>query len=203
MGKVLCWDLDETLGYFKFMDGDLPQGRRAGIERTLSSFNRRGFRNVVTTAGGRDYALTALGYAGLSKHFDEVFDSLDVSPFLGGGNGKEYGVVARQYSIRDTGADLLVIGNLPLDRPLDLSDVVFLLHNDAFLYRSSVVDRVVDSLLCAGKGSFSRGFRAMLAKNTSRLDGLALSLAYGGAKKSFPRIEVVSAVKYAAPTVPF
>src|SRR5258708_4991252 len=72
-GAVVCWDFDETLGYFRpreyAWDGlTIPQGMpparlKPGISELLESLSE--FTHVVTTAAVRDYAISVLKEFGL------------------------------------------------------------------------------------------------------------------------------------------
>lgn len=113
MKPVVCWDFDETLGYFRPHEfawagqptpASLPPPRlKPGIAALLESLSD--FTHVVTTAAVREYARDVLRQYDLLRHFAAVFGRED------GMWPKDYGVVARHFGIEDMPRRMLIIGN--------------------------------------------------------------------------------------------
>jgi hypothetical protein len=108
---VVCWDFDETLGYFRPHEfawagqpkpASLPPPRlKPGIAQLLESLS--GFTHVVTTAAVREYARDVLRQYDLLRHFAAVFGRED------GMWPKNYGVVARHFGTTDR--QMIIVGN--------------------------------------------------------------------------------------------
>lgn len=113
MKPVVCWDFDETLGYFRpheFMWAGLPKPAsmppprlKPGIGALLESL--REFTHVVTTAAVGAYARAVLAEHGLLRHFAAVFGRED------GMWPKNYGVVGRHFGIDDLPRQMIIVGN--------------------------------------------------------------------------------------------
>ena len=113
MKPIVCWDFDETLGYFRphefawagqpKPEAMLPPRLKPGIAELLESLS--GFTHVVTTAAVREYARDVLRTHGLLRHFTAVFGRED------GMWPKDYGVVGRHFGIDDLARHLIIVGN--------------------------------------------------------------------------------------------
>jgi hypothetical protein len=110
---IVCWDFDETLGYFRPHEfawagqprpHSMPPARlKPGIGALLESLPE--FTHVVTTAAVREYARDVLRQHDLLRHFAAVFGRED------GMWPKDYGVVGRHFGIDDLPRHLIIIGN--------------------------------------------------------------------------------------------
>jgi len=168
--KVICWDLDETLGNFRRIDYELmgkeapelerPTSLRYGLTDLLSSLSSQGYEHVVTTSGTSDYAKEALQRTGLSSHFKDVFGRDVVSSY---GGGKKYRPVADTVglSYEQAVSDMIVIGDVPGDKPVDLDGLVFIEHRGCVYSDSSVTARILEKLNELGDGNFKKGFERM------------------------------------------
>lgn len=111
MKPVVCWDFDETLGYFRPHEfawagqpapASLPPPRlKPGIAALLESLSD--FTHVVTTAAVREYARDVLRQYDLLRYFAAVFGRED------GMWPKDYGVVGRHFGISDR--QMIIVGN--------------------------------------------------------------------------------------------
>ena len=118
MKNIICWDFDETLGYFRpcefsYLDKPVPEGLpqpflKSGIQELLESLTK--FTHIVTTAAIGVYAKDTLEKKGLLKYFDMVIGREDG---IYTGYGKDYSVVGKHLSIpeEDFPKRLLIIGN--------------------------------------------------------------------------------------------
>jgi hypothetical protein len=110
---VVCWDFDETLGYFRPHEfawagqpkpESLPPARlKPGIAALLASLPQ--LTHVVTTSAVREYARDVLRQYDLLRHFAAVFGRED------GMWPKDYGVVGRHFGIDDLPRYLIIVGN--------------------------------------------------------------------------------------------
>lgn len=124
---VVCWDFDETLGYFRPHEfawagqpkpPSMPSPRlKPGIGALLESL--REFTHVVTTAAVRDYARDVLRQHDLLRHFAAVFGRED------GMWPKDYGVVGRHFGIDDLPRHLVIVGDDPSDADCQGRPIVF------------------------------------------------------------------------------
>lgn len=156
-GRVICWDLDETIGFFRdYREMHVMRGIGPLLDRMSCS----GARHVVTTAASREHAEYALGYFSLTRHFEGIFarDSICDADF-----NKFYAPVAESLGIAPDEAEhrILVIGNLPRDSPADL-DIVFFFHPQGFRYDQSIPESVL-SLLSQHPDSWSDAFNLALS----------------------------------------
>lgn len=174
--KVICWDLDETLGSFRRIGYELagknipdlekPISLRSGITELLSQLSSEGFLHFVTTSGTSDYAKEALRRTGLIGHFQEVFGRDVVSTDDEGTEyyeGKLYRPVADHIGLSDEQAlsNMIVIGDAAGDKPLDLDGLVFVEHRNCHYTDSSVTYRILKKLEELGNGNFKKGFEKM------------------------------------------
>jgi len=125
---VVCWDLDETLGYFRPHEfawagqpkpAAMPPPRlKPGIAALLESLGE--FTHVVTTAALREYARDVLRAHDLLRHFAAVFGRED------GMWPKDYGVVAKYFGIADLPRHMLIIGDDASDADCQARPIVFI-----------------------------------------------------------------------------
>ena len=138
---MVCWDLDETLGYFRPHEfawagqprpASMPPPRlKPGIVALLESLT--GFTHVVTTAALREYALDVLRSHDLLRHFAAVFGRED------GMWPKDYGVVGRHFGIEDLARHLIIVGN-------DAADVDCKGRPIVLVYDERMMDRPAEPL---------------------------------------------------------
>ncbi len=140
--KIICWDLDYTLGEFSILaikqeygiDSDefksfaqkFPFSVRYGMAETLEKLLITGHTNVVTTSATKKYAEEALRKSKLRPYFAEVFGRSKVCK--DGSFGKDYLPVAHwaQIDKDHVSRSMLVIGDAIGDKPRDIDDLVFL-----------------------------------------------------------------------------
>jgi hypothetical protein len=104
VNALVCWDFDETLGYFRPHEFDwfgmrppagMPPPRvKPGIRALLASL--AGFTHVVTTAALGDYAKRVLREHDLLDCFDAVFAREDG---LCNAAGKDYAIVGKRFGV--------------------------------------------------------------------------------------------------------
>jgi hypothetical protein len=141
MKPVVCWDFDETLGYFRPHEfawaglpkpASMPAARlKPGIEALLESL--REFTHVVTTAAVGAYARAVLAEHGLLRHFAAVFGRED------GMWPKNYGVVARHFGIDDLPRQMIIVGNDEADADCQGRQIVL-------VYDARMMDRPSEPL---------------------------------------------------------
>lgn len=171
--RIVCWDLDETLGCFRPAEANrfmrhLPEKRGVvpGMKPLLEDLSSDGCVNVVTTGAPAGYAEAALDKYGLSGYFESVFDYSIVCP----GNGfKRYRPVAERFGISESEIPdrIIAIGNEDRDIPKDLP-VVFVYHPMSMKFDASPLRMVLEAL--GREGSWRRGFRSLDTIGGERID---------------------------------
>lgn len=181
MRGLICWDMDETLGWFRpigdvlvdeatrprwrrLMDGWLgrapapppPIRVREGIADVLRDLRRAGFAQAVTTGGLPDYARRALADAGLATLVDGVF-ARDV---IWDGWGKRYQPVLERFGVEPE-RTIIVGDDWKKDRGSDHPGMVLVCQPDGWQQPASLLAPVIEGL--AGGGSFSEGFERLFA----------------------------------------
>jgi hypothetical protein len=164
--KIICWDLDETLGSFRELVSVRSGIRsphphdvyvlRKDIIRTLNRMIGKGYKHVVVSSAKLEYSQQVLQTVCLDAYFDKV---LGRSKPAEGIWGKKYRPAAEAFALDESTAlsNLLVIANQASDEPVDLG-VVFM-HDQRGLDTSALeYDEIADALLRNGEGSFKRGF---------------------------------------------
>ncbi|MEW6036478.1 MAG: HAD family hydrolase [Candidatus Micrarchaeota archaeon] len=162
--RYICWDLDETLGYFRPGKKSEPL---KGLKPLLERLQGEGMRHVVTTASPRIYAEAALRRTGLRGYIDAIFPDEVVVPK---NVHKRYLPVAKSLGIdRYYAPDrMLVIGNDVMggrDAPEDLP-LVTILFPDAIKYHASVLGTLIVAL--SEHKSFWWSFETLLSKARDR-----------------------------------
>ncbi|MFN7991871.1 MAG: HAD family hydrolase [Candidatus Micrarchaeia archaeon] len=164
--KVICWDLDETLGEFRDYGRLL---RTAGIIPLLESYRRSGFVNVVTTAASKEHAEYVLSVAGMRHLFLSVFSRETICDEPGNDFNKRYMPVAGYFGLSADEAPhrILVVGNLERDAPYD-SDLTFIHHPYGSTYHASVFGNVINRLMRTSD-SWSYAHTMLLSANEGQL----------------------------------
>jgi hypothetical protein len=190
---VVCWDFDETLGYFrpreygwegKPVPADLPPARlKPGISELLESLSE--FTHVVTTAAVRDYAISVLQEFGLLRHFMMVLGRED--GIYTGGEGKDYGVVGARcgYAEDTLKSRLVIVGNDDKADPDSRYRQVVMVHNKRMMDQPSApLGVALRGLHREGEGDFKRGFDALFDRSAGKPlhfeDSVKLRLDYWG-----------------------
>ncbi len=96
-GRVICWDLDKTLGIFRALGRDRPgprppgpeQGLRPHVLEVISSLDEAGALQVITTASTRAHAERSLRRAGLRQHVRRVYTGDELVAVYGAPNKVE------------------------------------------------------------------------------------------------------------------
>lgn len=164
--RVICWDLDETLGFFRNIvsvrdkqnspDPDDSYVLRTDILPTLNRFMDKGYRHVVTSSAKLRYTEGMIHAVCLDAYFDWIFGRKDVTDGIW---GKKYAPAADFFKMNEHEArsNMLTIANLGSDEPTDL-DIVFI-HDERELEASaSVYETIAETLWTMGDNNFRRGF---------------------------------------------
>jgi hypothetical protein len=164
--RVICWDLDETLGFFReivsvrdrlnFPDPDDSYVLRTDILKTLNRFMERGYRHTVTSSATLRYTEGIIEAVCLDAYFDRVFGRKDVTEGIW---GKKYFPAAEHFNMNEHEArsNMLAIANLGSDEPTDI-DVVFI-HDERDIEASALAyEGIVEKLWTLGEQDFRRGF---------------------------------------------
>ncbi len=154
MKQVVCWDFDETLGYFRPHEfawagqtrpAAMPPPRlKPGIGALLESLSE--FTHVVTTAAEREYARDVLRQHDLLRHFAAVFGRED------GMWPKDYGVVGRYFGIDDLPRHLVIVGNDESDA--DCLGRPIVMVYDELLRPAESLRTLLAALVCEGEVRF-------------------------------------------------
>jgi hypothetical protein len=174
MVKVICWDLDYTLGNFDSVSAILthnalperlreqhtivikePITRRHNIQQTLTRLSKAGYQHVITTSATREYAREALRITGLASQFTTIFDRDGTNPNLLT-PGKRYLSVIEQLGVKNPRANMIVVGDAYGDIPYDTKNMVAIIEEAAYRHDARGVERVITAL--AEKGGFYKGF---------------------------------------------
>jgi hypothetical protein len=164
--RIICWDLDETLGFFRdimsvrkklgFPDPDDSYVLRTDIVKTLNRMLDKGYRHVVTSSAKLYYTKGIIEAVCLDAYFERIFGRKDVTDGIW---GKKYLPAAELYGLDEAEArsNMLVIANMAGDEPVDL-DIVFL-HDERPLEESALAYfTIAERLWELGECSFKRGF---------------------------------------------
>ncbi|MCI0503382.1 HAD family hydrolase [Candidatus Micrarchaeota archaeon] len=164
--KLICWDLDETLGRFYGIyarmhgfDCKRADGLKPGIREALAELSALGFSHVVTTAAQEDEATAALSQAGLLGSFLRIFHESKILR----GNRKDYSVVAEAFGMGegDFRKRAIVVGDIiPLDLP---ENGVFIHEPDAPCYSADITKSIIRLISEKGEGDFWAGFGALFS----------------------------------------
>jgi len=173
---VVCWDFDETLGYFRpreyRWDGvPIPEGMPAarlkpGIGELLESLSE--FTHIVTTAAVRDYVVSVLQEFGLLRHFTMVIGREDG---IYTESGKDYGVVGARCGFPDDAlkSRLVIVGNDDRIDPDCRYRQVVMVHNKRMMDQPSPpLGVVLRGLHREGEGDFKRGFDALFDRSAGK-----------------------------------
>ncbi len=179
---LICWDMDETLGWFRpvadVLVNELSRSRlrraietffgattpppiqvREGIADVLRQLRERGFRQVVTTGGFREYAERSLSDAGLAGHFDGVF----ARDAIWDGWGKRYQPVLDRFGA--TPDRTVIIGDdWKKDRGVDHPAILLVCQPEGWRKPASLLTPLLEGL--AESGSFAAGFERLVATST-------------------------------------
>jgi len=165
--KVICWDLDDTLGnlervglerYYPDEAKNWPQSAlRSGIGNLLAKFQNEGFRQVITTTKATQFAEEAMNRANLDQYFTKVFGR----EFVKGKRGKIYQPVADFFGISQEEAEknMILVGNGG-DHSHDIP-VVSIEQQGASNYDTITQELILRRLNELGEGHFKRGFEKM------------------------------------------
>jgi len=189
MNPVVCWDFDETLGYFRplefgFLGMPVPAAMRParlkpGIEALLDSL--REFTHVVTTAALGEYARRVLRDHGLLEYFSAVLGREDG---ICAGEGKDYGRVGERFGIAedDLRRRLVIVGNDAERDPDFRCRQVVMLHDARMMdLPAAPLATALRGLAREGDGDIKRGFDRFFECKAFPLEGnLKLKAEYWG-----------------------
>jgi len=144
--RIICWDLDETLG--KFRD---PQKMSVtkGIHPVLDKLKALDIKQVITTAASTGHAQFVLTSFNIGHYFEALF-SFDhlCDPSPESGFNKHYLPVAVHFGISPTQAshDMISIGNHSRDAPADL-DFPFIFRPYGSFYGAAALIPILSRLI--------------------------------------------------------
>jgi hypothetical protein len=179
--RVICWDLDETLGFFRniisvrnrerYPNPDDTYTLRKDIIRALHQMTQKGYHHVITSSAKLHYTEGIVEAVCLDAYFAHVLGRRDVTDGIW---GKKYLPAADLYQLDEDDAcsNMFVIANMASDEPIDIG-VVFL-HDQRPLEESALVyETMADTLWSVGEGSFLRGFENLFkaGRRITCLDG--------------------------------
>lgn len=181
--KVICWDLDETLGefrqvayemasdalagtkdgeYFKQLAQETPLGIRAGLKELLVELSKEGYVHFVNTAGRTEYAVEALQKTNLTPFFQGVYGIESTGPEnLTGGFGKLFHPIARYMNYTDEQAiqNMVVMGDGDGDTPVDINGLVTIIDRYGPYHDTPITRTALNALQELGEGNFDAGFK--------------------------------------------
>lgn len=192
MRGLICWDLDETLGYFRPLAGEImaefeaaqrglfgrllhlfkpspppeevpPLRLREGIEAALTRLGEAGFVQVVTTGSFELYANRGLERTGLRHHFAEVYGRERVWE----GRGKVYAKVLEDFGVAPE--QVVIVGDsFERDRSSDYPGIVLICQPDGLDQPAAPLPPVIEAL--SSEEGFAPTFDRWLAETP--FDGL-------------------------------
>ncbi len=170
MKQVVCWDFDETLGYFRpleyrFLGEPVPPGMpqprlKPGIHKLLASLSE--FTHVVTTAAIAEYARDVLREHELLDFFAAVIGREDG---IFSGEGKDYKVAGDRLGIDevDLSRRLVIVGNDSKKDPDIRYRQIAMIFDDRMVdLPSEPIGVVLHRLIIEGESEFKRGFDRLL-----------------------------------------
>ena len=176
--RVVCWDFDLTLGLFdsgdeSLEDSDLekPDFRlRKGLEGSLKRMGDRGYRHFITTTRHNTQIVgDILKTAGVGNYFEGIFGRDSIFR----GNGKLYCPVADHEKVKisrgEIPSKMIVVGDMEHDRPIDVSDLLFVYQPEGYKYDSVVVERAIYFL--DSPGGFNGRFTDLVWKGDNEPKG--------------------------------
>ncbi len=144
--RIICWDLDETLG--KFRDPK-KMSLTKGILPVLDRLKALGFRQVITTAASSGHADFVIKSFSLGHYFEAVFSLEHIygDSSQETGLNKHYLPVAVFFGISPEQAshDMISIGNHQRDAPADL-DFPFIFRPYGSSYDAAAFIPIIDRL---------------------------------------------------------
>ena len=189
MKPVVCWDFDETLGYFrplefKFLGIEPPFAMppvrlKPGIRELLESLSE--FTHVVTTAAMELYAREVLHGQGLLDCFADVIGR---ESGLFRADGKDYKVVGDRLGIAESelARRLVIVGNdSERDPDLRYRGIVMVFDEALVDHPSEPLGVVLRRLVREGGGEVRAGFDRLLeAARSHSADGVKFELDFWG-----------------------
>ncbi len=172
--RIICWDLDETLGYFRDIvsvrdkqlspDPDDSYILRTDILLTLNRLMDKGYRHVVTSSGKLRYSEGIVSAVCLDAYFERIFGRKDVTNGIW---GKQYAPAADFFELNEDEAlaQMLTIANMGSDEPTDIG-IVFI-YDERDLEESALVyETITETLWTLGEENFRLGFDKLLETGT-------------------------------------
>ncbi|MEZ4454605.1 MAG: hypothetical protein R3B09_34455 [Nannocystaceae bacterium] len=168
-GRVVCWDLDRTLGVFRPLGRDRAGPRAPGpevglrphVREVIEALDEAGAIQVITTASTPDHAERALRRSGVRGRFRRIYTGDDLIPIYGQPT-KDYALVANDFGLfgPEVGARMIVVGDtLTLDLPCN--GPVFVWERGGANVSARVTLWILSTLAAAGGGDFLAGYRAL------------------------------------------
>lgn len=168
-GKLVCWDLDRTLGIFRPLgrdrQGPRPPGPEVGLRphvlEVIEALDEAGAIQVVTTASTPAHAEDALARAGVRQRFRRIYTGDELIPTYGLPT-KDYVGVASDFGLFGpaVGARMIVIGDtLTLDLPVN--GPVFVWERGGANVSARLTLWILTTLAAAGAGDLLAGYEAL------------------------------------------
>jgi hypothetical protein len=172
MTPIVCWDFDETIGYFRpwefrYLGQPVPENMppprlKPGIHDLLRSL--REFTHVVTTGANGEYARFVLKEYDLLDFFDGVIGREEG---IFREEGKDYKVVGECYGLKELelARCLIIVGNdSERDPDLHFRHVVTIFDNRMVDQPASPLGIVLRQLVLEGKGGMKAGFDVLFER---------------------------------------
>ena len=176
MQKIVCWDLDETLGVFGYEERTL----RYHAKETLEFLLKKNYRHYIASAAERNYIIDILKSTGIENLFHGIFDRNSIKPNLGPKEGKLYSaiVVAENLSSKEIEDRMIVIGNSDYDQPVDVDNLVFIQDARYGDSKSNIVRKIFEKLENLDNSSFKRAFDKWYRSSDLLIDNFKIKLSY-------------------------
>jgi hypothetical protein len=205
--KIICHDLDETMGYFRSLSYELKGNRvpsyespvtlRQEMREVLEKLKSEGKINVVTSAATTRYIEEALNRTNIRNCFEAIFDRNSVMGIY----GKKYMPVAEQFELTPAEAEskVMVFGNSMDDAPEDIP-IVFVNQHNGYMHPASIQQRIIERLEQENRDDFSEAFKSLMEKGTMggaflnsrmKVGGKQANLYYSPKYRSTPAVPTI------------
>lgn len=182
INKIICWDLDETLGDFTKVSQEIlcnlkgePIPRsvqlkkvrlRYGIKEVLKELSKKGYQHVIATSIGMgDVVKESLKRADITEEFSKIYLRDKTKKYLG--RGKSCEDISKDLDLTEEEVydKMMVVGNSYGDQPIDLEKLVFIYENRACLYDAKTAQEVIMRLNDENSTGFYSAFENLCNSN--------------------------------------
>ncbi len=176
MQKIICWDLDETLGIFRYGERTL----RYNTKETLEFLSKKNYKHYIASAAVKSYIDDVLRSTEIEKFFSGIFDRDFIKPNLNPKDGKLYSAIAiaENLSQKEIEDRMIVVGNSNHDQPVDVNNLVFIQDARYEDSKSDIVRKIFEKLDNLDNSSFKKAFDKWYKSSDLLIDNFQIKLSY-------------------------